>query len=82
MYYVSLPLEMGLVDGKNGLPRVVSAGTYLMERIPNPLYPGKGPWLVIKGSWIGLAEAYFWALEAEKITVFRVKISPSRTPHS
>ncbi|MHB0977827.1 MAG: hypothetical protein ACYC1K_00215 [Minisyncoccota bacterium] len=81
MYYVSLPLEMQLVDGKSGLPRVVRAGTYLMERIPNPLYPGQFPWLVIKGSKIGLAEAYFWELEAEKIPVFRVKISPSRTPH-
>ncbi len=79
MYNVSFPLEILLVDGRTGLPRVIKAGTYPMVRIPNPLYPRQLPWLVIKGSMIGLAEAYFRTLEKESIPVFRVKISKAET---
>lgn len=79
MYNVSFPLEIMLVDGKSGLPRIIKAGTYPMMRVPNPLYPRQRPWLVINGSMIGLAEAYFRALEKESIPVFRVKISEAET---
>ena len=43
----------------------VTPGAHEVERIDNPFIPGGEPWLVLKGSRIGAAEAYLKRLAAE-----------------
>jgi len=37
---------------------LIPPGAHVVERIENPFVPGGEPWLVLKGSRIGAAEAY------------------------
>jgi hypothetical protein len=37
---------------------IIPKGAHIVERIENPFVPGGEPWLVLKGSRIGAAEAY------------------------
>jgi hypothetical protein len=37
---------------------LITPGAHAVERIDNPFVPGGEPWLVLKGSRIGAAEAY------------------------
>jgi hypothetical protein len=74
LYKVIFPLEMALINGETEGTVVVSAGEYLMERIPNPLFPGKGDWLVFRGSKIGMAKQSFYELEKEKIRPIRIRV--------
>jgi len=66
LYLVTFPITVELIDGNNGKPVRVSAGTLTMVRIPNPLYKRKGDWLVIKDTKIGLALAFLWTMQEEE----------------
>ena len=81
MYKVTFPLSIALINGRNGKAVIKKAGAYTMIRIPNPLYPKQFPWLVIEGTLVGLAEAFFWDLENENMEIFKVKIERIEQPH-
>ncbi|MFZ2049280.1 MAG: hypothetical protein WAV25_03230 [Minisyncoccia bacterium] len=66
MYQVTFPVSVELIDGNNGKLVQVKAGTLTMVRVPNPLYRGKGDWLVIRGTKIGLALAFLWRMQEEE----------------
>lgn len=66
MYKVTFPITVQLIDGSNRKRVMLSAGTWIMERIPNPLYKRKGDWLVVKGSKVGLAMAFLWTMQEEE----------------
>jgi hypothetical protein len=53
--FVSLSMSYGLIDPDSGKVREFGPGVYELERVLNP-YGHKIPWLVIKGTRIGMAE--------------------------
>jgi hypothetical protein len=67
-------LETTLIDGKNGRSTIVKACQFTMERIPNPLFPGRGNWLVLKGTKIGMNESHLRSFENETLEILRIRI--------
>ena len=57
LFEVTFDLNISLINGETENEVRVSAGTHLMQRIPNPAIKGHSSnWLVLKGSKVGLSE--------------------------
>lgn len=58
-----LPKDWEAIDGsdpKRGLQAAtIPAGRHKVEQIPNPFGHDEAPWLVLEGTMIGAAEAYW-----------------------
>ena len=51
-----IPWIMFTADTVHPKPALVPAGTYAVERIPNPRHVGGRPWIIIEGTTIGMNE--------------------------
>lgn len=61
---------------------IIPKGAHQVERIENPFVPGGEPWLVLKGSRIGAAEAYIRRLcAATRGTSNEVELVTDYEPH-
>lgn len=74
-----IPWIMFTTDTPHPKPAMVPAGTYLIERIPNPRHSNGHPWLVIEGTSVGMNERLAEEMTQVHFGDFQLTFSQEKT---